>query len=621
VAAGDLSGDLDAILARALAPDWHDRYPSVEALAADLRAWKSGRVVNARGGGWLYAAAKFARRNAVVTAAATVAVVALLAAIVVLAQLWTVTRGERDRANRQLSAVRTLAQSLFTAEEQLAATSGTTAVRRLLADSLNEYLAAVDLGSDRQLLLDTARAYKQVGDIEGNPNEPNLGNPRRALAHYDRSVEILERLRAGADDPQINAALASTLAARADVYLTRGEWDRADRGYTQALALASRMPTANAPRPDDQELLAGIHRSSGDLRMARDDAAGALSHYQNALALQQAAAALGNSPERRRRTALTQIRLGDTEAAGGAMGRAQQHYAEAARTLQSLSADLGPRRDLLRDTALGFARLGRIQQGADAHAGRREMDRALEMLRGLTASDPADARTLRDLMVTLTQYSDLVARTDTIAARAALDEARRIGRTLMTLAPDDPERARELASVEDRLRSGGLAAVALRLTRMNGPTQQIEPGGEPLRIGDHLRVSATAPPGWGRYLLVFGPDGPAQVLDEAAMNAARWTLPVGPAPSQTVLLVTLPRTLTSGERQRLAVSIEGAAGPKVVDFDSHIVWTDRTDRLDSVATARGIRDTRWVADVQKRLAALGDFRLTGRTFPVAPGLP
>jgi len=106
------------------------------------------------------------------------------------------------------------------------------------------------------------------------------------------------------------------------------------------------------------------------------------------------------------------------------------------------------------------------------------------------------------------------------------------------------------------------------------------------------------------------------------MNAAHWTVPVtGPAPSQTVLLVTVPRALTPGERQQLAMSIEGAAGPKIVDFDSHIVWTDRADRLESVATARGIPDTRWVADVQKRISALGELRLTGRTFPVSPSLP
>jgi hypothetical protein len=69
------------------------------------------------------------------------------------------------------------------------------------------------------------------------------------------------------------------------------------------------------------------------------------------------------------------------------------------------------------------------------------------------------------------------------------------------------------------------------------------------------------------------------------------------------------------------MSIEDAAGPKIVDFDSHIVWTDRADRLESVATARGIPDIRWVADVQKRIAVLGDVRLAGRTFPVAPSLP
>ena len=55
----------------------------------------------------------------------------------------------------------------------------------------------------------------------------------------------------------------------------------------------------------------------------------------------------------------------------------------------------------------------------------------------------------------------------------------------------------------------------------------------------------------------------------------------------------------------------------MIDFDSHIVWTDRVDRIESVATARGVRDTKWVSDIRARIAAIGNVHLTGRTFPIA----
>src|ERR1700704_3902532 len=67
-----LSGDLDAIVSMAMRKEPDKRYPSVEALADDLRRHLMGQPVQARQGDWRYNAAKFLRRNllAVVSAAA-----------------------------------------------------------------------------------------------------------------------------------------------------------------------------------------------------------------------------------------------------------------------------------------------------------------------------------------------------------------------------------------------------------------------------------------------------------------------------------------------------------------------------------------------------------------------
>ena len=58
-----LSGDLDAIVAMAMRKEPDRRYPSVEALADDLRRHLNGQPVRARQGGWRYNSAKFVRRN------------------------------------------------------------------------------------------------------------------------------------------------------------------------------------------------------------------------------------------------------------------------------------------------------------------------------------------------------------------------------------------------------------------------------------------------------------------------------------------------------------------------------------------------------------------------------
>lgn len=58
-----LSGDLDAIIARALRKEPQDRYQTVEALAEDLRRHLRGEPVAARAGAHLYVAGRFLKRN------------------------------------------------------------------------------------------------------------------------------------------------------------------------------------------------------------------------------------------------------------------------------------------------------------------------------------------------------------------------------------------------------------------------------------------------------------------------------------------------------------------------------------------------------------------------------
>jgi len=76
-----LRGDLDAVIARALALDPRDRYASAEAFAADLRCCHDGKPVSARRIGWPVVAAKFVRRNKIGVGLASVLVVAIAAGI------------------------------------------------------------------------------------------------------------------------------------------------------------------------------------------------------------------------------------------------------------------------------------------------------------------------------------------------------------------------------------------------------------------------------------------------------------------------------------------------------------------------------------------------------------
>ncbi len=96
-----LRGDLDAVIARALALDPASRYPSAEAFGSDLRRWRAGLPVLARRVGWLTRAEKFARRNRLGVALAAFLALSLLGGTAGIA--WQARRAETaaDQARQQ----------------------------------------------------------------------------------------------------------------------------------------------------------------------------------------------------------------------------------------------------------------------------------------------------------------------------------------------------------------------------------------------------------------------------------------------------------------------------------------------------------------------------------------
>lgn len=94
-----LRGDLDAIVARACAPDPGDRYPTVAALAEDIRRSQAHRPVKAREGERGYLGRRFMRRNWRSLALAVVAVAVVAGFIVGLVDARRVAEQEARSAS------------------------------------------------------------------------------------------------------------------------------------------------------------------------------------------------------------------------------------------------------------------------------------------------------------------------------------------------------------------------------------------------------------------------------------------------------------------------------------------------------------------------------------------
>src|SRR5690606_6773946 len=96
-----LSGDLDAILLKALRTDPGARYQTVQSLGGDIRHYLQHRPVMARRGSWRYRTGRFLRRHALATALGTLAVLALAGGLVQARWQSMAIAEQRDRAQTE----------------------------------------------------------------------------------------------------------------------------------------------------------------------------------------------------------------------------------------------------------------------------------------------------------------------------------------------------------------------------------------------------------------------------------------------------------------------------------------------------------------------------------------
>ena len=188
-----LRGDLDNILLKALDKTVSGRYPSVDALAADVRAYLDGYPVSARNPGWGYRVGKFVRRNRVASLAAAVAVLALVGGTTVA--LWQAREAERERAlaQRRFTEVRQLAgQLVFKYHDQLEYLQGATAVREAILGDAAVFLDSLrDAATeDTGLAHELSGTYYRISLLQGVSQAINTGQHARAEANLDKAIAL-----------------------------------------------------------------------------------------------------------------------------------------------------------------------------------------------------------------------------------------------------------------------------------------------------------------------------------------------------------------------------------------------------------------------------------------------
>ncbi|MEO8061726.1 MAG: serine/threonine-protein kinase [Pseudomonadota bacterium] len=256
---GDLRGDLDAIVAKALEKAPADRYASVEAFARDIEHYLAREPVSARPRSFAYVARKFLRRNALPLLVAFTGVLVLSVALGVAAWQW------RDAERQRAMAVERLANS-----QAAAMFTSTVLIEGMQpGESLSfEQLIARSEEIARQTGRDDLRTRIFATDFLANWYRAN-GLYRNAEAVLTRTIESL---------PAESAALGASLrCARAELWSQLGRTEE---------ALATLTRELSATIADDaiaSECLlsrAGFALNSGDANGALDYAQRALNRFE-----------------------------------------------------------------------------------------------------------------------------------------------------------------------------------------------------------------------------------------------------------------------------------------------------------------------------------------------------
>ena len=192
-----LNADIDNIALKALQKAPERRYQSVEEFSGDIEKHLKGLPITARPNTFSYRAAKFFRRNKIAVSAAAIVILALAAGLAIALWQAQIARAERDRAQMRFDDVRKLSNSLLSEiTPKIENLQGSTEARAAVVKSALEYLdrLAQDSNNDAVLQSELAAAYEKIGDLQGNPNKPNLSDFSGAIASYQKAGQIRQSL-------------------------------------------------------------------------------------------------------------------------------------------------------------------------------------------------------------------------------------------------------------------------------------------------------------------------------------------------------------------------------------------------------------------------------------------
>jgi eukaryotic-like serine/threonine-protein kinase len=441
-----LSGDIDAILLKALRSNPIERYDTASAFDTDLAHFLDGRPVLARAGTWRYLAGRMIMRHRVPFAAGAALLLATIGGLIAIDIERREVDRQRERAERHFAAARSISNSLiFDVHDEIQNLSGSTKAREKIVLKAQQYLSDLSndaaLGSD--LRIEVAQAYRRLADIQGRLDSPNLGKPADALATYEKAIVLMRPISApgssafgmltDAERRKVFNEMTFCHRSAARIQSSLGKYAQALETMTAGAnfaALAAQLPTAEprdkilapvmqyeversraAIQNDRAIRVAGVER-------AREQAEKILVAYPNDSEVNDSTAWLNSENGHALR--------GDINP--DVKRRALTHYLRALAIRESMLTQDPKNAQTERAVVAYYTALSHTHRALGEEAQAIEFARnAVERMRSLTILDSANLQYQRDLAATLQSFSlSLLTNGERRASVQAADEALKI---------------------------------------------------------------------------------------------------------------------------------------------------------------------------------------------------